>query len=213
MSETPSRPLPGEQDSASPTEEKLSDSQQLSKLALEFGPLVVFFIVNSYHGIFVGTGAFMVATVAALATSKVLFGKIPLMPLISGCFIIVFGALTLFFENDTFIKMKPTIVNTMFATALFGGLFFGVSLLRYLFNEVFDLTAEGWRLLTFRWACFFVVLAVLNEIVWRSFSNDFWIGFKIFGVMPLTLVFALFQMPLLKKYDANAATPDLHDAE
>lgn len=177
------------------------EPQQLGKLLLELGPLVVFFVVNSQYGIFVGTGCFMVATIVALTASKILFGRVPVMPLVSGFFIIVFGGLTLLLNDDLFIKIKPTIVNLLFASALFGGLYFGQSLLKYLFGEVFQLTEEGWRLLTFRWACFFVLLAVLNEVVWRSFSNDFWIAFKIFGIMPLTLVFAISQVGLLKKHE------------
>ncbi len=181
------------------------DGEQPSagRLFLELGPLVVFFFVNSQYGIFTGTAAFMIATVIALSASKYFFRRVPLMPLISGVFILIFGGLTIYLNDELFIKIKPTIVNTMFATILFGGLIFRHSLLRYLFGEVFRLTDEGWRVLTFRWACFFVVLAVLNEIVWRFFSNDFWIGFKIFGVMPLTLIFAVSQVGLLKRYEAR----------
>ncbi|MEO1206904.1 MAG: septation protein A [Pseudomonadota bacterium] len=173
----------------------------LGKMLLELGPLVVFFFVNSQYGIFVGTAWFMAATAIALTASWFLFGRVPVMPLVSGAFILVFGGLTLLLEDDLFIKIKPTIVNTIFATVLFGGLYFGQSLLKYLFGEVFSLTEDGWRLLTFRWACFFVVLAVLNEVVWRSFSNEFWIGFKLFGIMPLTLIFAISQVGLLKRHE------------
>lgn len=179
---------------------------QLVKMLLEVGPLVVFFTINSYRGIFWGTGAFMLATVIALVASKMLVGRIPIMPLISGFFVLVFGTLTLFLQDELFIKMKPTIVNTLFACILLGGLAYGVALLKYLFGEVFKLTEEGWRKLTFRWAIFFVVLAVLNEIVWRSFSTDFWIGFKIWGIMPLTMAFAIAQMGILKRYESSAGS-------
>lgn len=175
-------------------------SQQLLKLLLEVGPLGVFFLTNSYRGILWGTGAFMVVTVIALIASRVLFGRIPRMPLISGFFVVVFGGLTLALNDEMFIKMKPTIVNTLFATILFGGLFAGQSLLKYLFGEVFRLREPGWRVLTFRWACFFVLLAILNEIVWRNFSTDFWISFKLWGILPLTMVFAASQLPLLERY-------------
>lgn len=176
---------------------------QLAKLVLEAGPLVVFFIANSQFGIFPATGAFMVATILALTVSRMKFGRIPIMPLVSGFFVLTFGGLTLYFQEEYFIKIKPTIVNLLFSTILFGGLLAGHSLLRYLFGEVFKLQDRGWRLLTFRWACFFVFLAVLNEVVWRNFSTEFWAGFKLMGVMPITMIFALSQIVLLQKYDAN----------
>jgi intracellular septation protein len=179
------------------------DPAQVWKLVLEAGPLVIFFIANSYYGIFYATGAFMIATVLSLAVSKAKFGRIPIMPLVSGVFVLVFGALTLYLQEDFFIKIKPTIVNLLFATILFGGLFAGHSLLRHLFGEVFHLTDRGWRLLTFRWACFFVFLAILNEIVWRNFSTDFWAGFKLMGVMPITMIFAISQLGLIQRYDAS----------
>ena len=176
------------------------NANQFLKLLLEMGPLAVFFLTNSYKGIFWGTGTFMVATVIALTVSRALFGRVPVMPLVSGVFVLVFGGLTLLLQDELFIKMKPTIVNTLFASILFGGLLFGHSLLKQLFGEVFRLREPGWRLLTFRWACFFVGLALLNEVVWRSFSTDFWVSFKVFGIMPLTLAFAIAQVGLLKRY-------------
>lgn len=179
---------------------------QLAKMLLELGPLVVFFTANSYRGIFWGTGAFMVATVVALVASKLMVGRIPIMPLVSGFFVVVFGTLTLLLQDELFIKMKPTIVNTLFAMILLGGLACGQAFLKYLFGEVFRLTEEGWRKLTFRWAIFFVVLAVLNEIVWRSFSTEFWISFKIWGIMPLTMAFAIAQIGILKRYEAPAGS-------
>jgi intracellular septation protein len=185
------------------SEPELSANQFL-KLLLEMGPLAVFFLTNSYKGIFWGTGTFMVATVIALTVSRALFGRVPVMPLVSGFFVLVFGGLTLLLQDELFIKMKPTIVNTLFASILFGGLLFGYSLLKQLFGEVFRLREPGWRLLTFRWACFFVGLALLNEIVWRSFSTDFWVSFKVFGIMPLTLAFALSQIGLLKRYSERS---------
>jgi intracellular septation protein len=180
------------------------NSQQLLKLLLEMGPLGVFFLTNSYKGIFWGTGAFMVATIVALTSSRALFGRIPIMPMVSGAFVLVFGSLTLMLHDALFIKMKPTIVNALFAAILFGGLMYGQSLLKVLFGEVFRLREPGWRILTFRWACFFVCLAVLNEVVWRSFSTEFWVSFKVFGIMPLTLAFALSQIGLLKSYGENS---------
>jgi intracellular septation protein len=135
--------------------------------------------------------------------SRVLFGRLAIMPLVSGLFVVVFGGLTLYLQDDVFIKLKPTIVNTLFAAILFGGLAFNKSLLRHLFGEEFRLSDEGWRKLTFRWACFFVLLAVLNEIVWRTMSNDTWVAFKAFGILPLTLIFAISQIGLLKRFELN----------
>ena len=177
---------------------------QLLKLAVEVGPLVVFFVVNARAGIFWGTGVFMGATVASLIASRILFGRIPVMPLVTGICVMVFGGLTLWLQDDHFIKMKPTIVNSLFAGALFIGLLLGQSLLRIVFGEVFRLTEEGWRKLTLRWACFFVFLAVLNEIMWRSFSTDTWVSFKVFAVMPLTMAFAVAQVGLLRQYELPA---------
>jgi intracellular septation protein len=177
------------------------DTRQLRKMLVELAPLAVFFTVNYMtKNIILATSIFMVATLAALVASRLLFGQIPVMPLVSGVLVLLFGGLTVWFENPMFIKVKPTIVNMIFASILFGGLLFGKALLRYPFGEVFKLTDEGWRLLTLRWAIFFVVLAVINEIVWRNFSESFWAGFKLMGVMPLTAIFGLFQLSLLKRY-------------
>lgn len=184
------------------TEPALKD--QLLKLAVEVGPLVVFFVVNARAGIFWGTGVFMGATVLSLIASRILFGRIPVMPLVTGVCVMVFGGLTLWLQDDHFIKIKPTIVNTLFAGALFIGLLAGQSLLRVIFGEVFRLTDEGWRKLTLRWAFFFTFLAVLNEVVWRSFSTDTWVSFKVFGVMPLTMAFAVAQVGLLRQYEPPA---------
>jgi len=174
---------------------------QMLKLLVEVGPLVVFFVVNARAGIFWGTGTFMAATVASLIASRILFGRIPVMPLVTGVCVLVFGGLTLWLQDDHFIKIKPTIVNALFAGVLFTGLVSGQSFLKIVFGEVFRLTDEGWRKLTLRWACFFVFLAVLNEIVWRSFSTDAWVSFKVFGIMPLTMAFAIAQIGLLRQHE------------
>jgi intracellular septation protein len=178
--------------------------KQLLKLLVELGPLVVFFIANSQFGILIGTQVFVIATIISLSVSRIVLGKIATMPLVSGVFVVVFGGLTVYLADELFIKMKPTIVNTLFATILFGGLAYGKSWLKYLFDDAFRLTDEGWRKLTFRWASFFVLLAVLNEIVWRTTSTDFWVSFKLLGIMPLTIIFAISQVGLLKKYEVSA---------
>ncbi len=180
------------------------DPQQLWKLLVELGPLLVFFVVNSRAGIFWGTGVLIVATAISIVASRVMFGKLAIMPLVSAFFVIIFGGITLWLEDDLFIKLKPTIVNAIFATTLLGGLLAGHSMLRHLFGDVFRLTDEGWRKLTLRWGLFFVLLAILNEIVWRNFSTDTWVSFKVFGIMPLTMIFGVAQMGLLKTHELKS---------
>ncbi|KQQ79592.1 septation protein A [Aureimonas sp. Leaf324] len=187
----------------------------LLKFALELGPLVVFFFANSRGQaiadavpalgnlggpLFVATALFMVATVVALGVSYALTRSLPIMPIVSGLVVVVFGTLTLWLQDEVFIKMKPTIVNGLFATVLLGGLAFGKPLLGYVFDQAFKLDDEGWRKLTLRWGLFFVFLAILNEVVWRMFSTDFWVAFKVWGTMPITVAFMLFQFPLLKRH-------------
>lgn len=177
-----------------------SGSQQFLKFLVELGPLVVFFLTNARAGIFWGTGLFIVATLISLVASRILFGRVPVMPLVSAVVVVIFGGLTLYLQDELFIKLKPTIVNSIFAAVLFGGLALGKSLLRYLFGDVFALTDEGWRKLTFRWACFFVFLALLNEVAWRFLTTDQWVSFKVFAIMPITMVFAIFQVGLLQRH-------------
>jgi len=193
-----------EEATTKPEDESSAMRSQLLKLAVEVGPLVVFFVVNARAGIFWGTGVFMVATLAALIVSRFLFGRVPVMPLISGACVIVFGGLTLWLQDDHFIKVKPTIVNGLFAAALFGGLLAGQSLLKVVFGEVFRLTEDGWRKLTLRWAFFFTFLALLNEVVWRTVSTDTWVSFKVFVIMPVTMIFALAQIGLLRAHEIPA---------
>lgn len=192
-----------------PNDPQRAEINPLLKLALELGPLAIFFFANSRFGIFTATAVFMVAITIALAASWALTRKLAIMPLITGIVVLIFGGLTIYLQNDLFIKLKPTIVNCLFGAILLGGLYFGKSLLGYVFDSVFKLTDEGWRLLTFRWGVFFFVLAVINEIVWRNFSTDFWVSFKVFGFMPITLAFTLFQMPLITKH----SIPEESDGE
>ena len=172
----------------------------LLKMLIEIGPLAVFFLANARWGIFTATAVFMVTIVVSLAVSYAMERKLPVMPLVTAAVVLVFGGLTLILNDELFIKLKPTIVNGLFAAALLGGLVFRRSLLQPVFGTVFELTEEGWRKLTLRWGFFFILLAVLNELVWRNFDTDTWVSFKVFGIMPLTVVFSLAQMPLLQRY-------------
>ena len=197
------------------TAAKKNEINPILKFALELGPLLVFFFANSkgeqlaeqfpilssFGGpIFIATGLFMIAMVISLAVSLLLTRTVPMMPLVTLAVVLVFGGLTLYLQDDTFIKMKPTIVNALFASVLLIGLYFGKSLLAYVFESAFKITDEGWRILTLRWGLFFIFLAVLNEVVWRNFSTDFWVSFKVWGTMPITMIFAMAQMPIVTRY-------------
>ncbi len=178
----------------------------LLKLALDLGPLLVFFFANGRWGIYTATAVFMVTALAALAVSYALTRHLAAMPLVTAFVVIVFGGATLILHDETFIKLKPTIIYVLFATVLLGGLAFNKPLLGMVFDSVFNLTPEGWRKLTIRWAVFFLALAVLNEIVWRTQTTDFWVSFKVFGVVPLTMLFGALQIRLLLKYEAKPET-------
>ncbi|WP_375633951.1 MULTISPECIES: septation protein A [unclassified Bartonella] len=210
------------------SEKKMNNNNKNSlsptlKFFLEMGPLVAFFFAN-YKGewliknigffqnfskpIFPATAIFMVAIIISLSLSWILARQIPIMPLISGIFVLVFGFLTLWLHNETFIKMKPTIINSLFAFILFGGMFFKKPLLRYALDSTLKLDDLGWQKLTYRWAFFFIFLAILNEIIWRNFSDNFWTSFKVFGVMPITVLFMLTQMPIIIKHSKGLFTEE-----
>jgi len=177
---------------------------QVIKMALELGPLVTFFIANARADIFIATAWFMGAMLVSLVLTWLILKKIAVMPLVTGVVVLVFGGLTLWLQDDTFIKIKPTITNSLFAAVLLGGLCFKQSLLKYVFGDVYKLREEGWSRLTLNWGLFFVVLAVINEILWRNFPTDTWVAFKVWGVMPLTVIFSISQVSLLNKYAPEA---------
>jgi len=189
----------------------LAKKKQLNpvlKLALDIGPLVLFFAANAKFGIYVATGAFMVAILVALIVSYVMTRHLAVMPLVTAVIVLVFGGLTLVLHDELFIKLKPTIIYLLFGGTLIGGLALGKPLLGMVFDSVFHLREEGWRKLTWRWALFFFALAIVNEIVWRTQTTDFWVSFKLFGVMPLTFLFAALQVPLLTKYSMEKSGKD-----
>jgi intracellular septation protein len=183
------------------------------KIALDMGPLVVFFGtyawaksdaleagVTDIKRIVYATTALMIATAVSLIASRVLLKRIPLMPMVTGVFVLIFGSLTIYLRNPTFIYIKPTILYLMFASALAGGLYFRKLLLKNLLSEALQMQDEGWRRLTQRWIGFFLVLAILNEAVWRNFPEATWVAFKSFGVMPLSIIFMAAQISLIMKY-------------
>jgi len=190
----------------------------LPKFALEMGPLLLYFIAY-FRGdwlieniglfadfkdpIFPATAIFMVAAVAALVISLITLRQVPVMPLVSGIIIVIFGGLSLWFQNDIFAKLKPTIINCLFALVLFGGLYLKKSLLSFVLGPAFQLDETGWRKLTLRWAWFFIVLALLNEIVWRSFGTDTWMTYRTFVPMVLSFLFIIAQMPLIMRHSLN----------
>ena len=191
----------------------MTEKQKLNpilKLVLDIGPLVLFFAANARFGIFTATAVFMAAVLLALGVAYVKLRRVEIMPLVTAIIVLIFGGLTLILHNAEFIKLKPTIIYVLFGGTLVGGLLFGKSFLGLLFDSVFDLTEEGWRKLTWRWALFFFLLAILNEIVWRNFSTDVWVSFKVFGVVPLTFLFGAAQYPLLQRY---AAEPEVAKGE
>ena len=210
----------------------MTDKRRLNpllKFTLEVGPLMLFFVANSRPGlfrpllipflpeaaitgeragIFSATAVFIAAVLIALVVFYALTRHLPVMAVVSAIVVAVFGGLTLFLQDEAFIKLKPTIIYLLFAGILIGGLVMRKPLLAMVFDQMFTLNEEGWRKLTVRWAIFFCVLAGLNELVARTQTTDVWVSFKVFAVLPLTFGFAMLQLPLLKKYDASAEAPD-----
>ncbi len=170
------------------------------KVVSDYGPLVVFFIAYKLYNLYVATAALMGATAVALVLSLAINRRIPLMPLITAGIVGLFGALTLIFNDDTFIKMKPTIVQALISAILLGGLIFGRALLKPVMGTAWPMTDPGWRILTRNFGLFFLGMAVANELVWRTQTEDFWVNFKVFGIMAITLAFSMTQIPILNRY-------------
>ena len=174
------------------------------KLFIDIGPLAVFFIYYKISGDLIDAILpLMLATVISVIISYILEKKIPIMPTLGAGIVVIFGGLTIIFDNKIFIFMKPTIINIIFAAILYGGIILKKPLLKYLLGSALELEEEGWTILTQRWAAFFIALAVLNEIVWRTMSEEFWVSFKVFGILPITFIFTMTQFPLIKKYQVE----------
>ena len=172
----------------------------ISKLLIDIGPLAIFFIFYSRSDLKSAIIPFMIATIIAVLFSYIMEKKIPIMPTVGAFIILIFGGLTIYFDNEVFFKMKPTIINLLFAIILYGGVIVKKPLLKFLLGAAIKLEDEGWKILTQRWIAFFIALAILNEIVWRSQSTDIWVNFKVFGILPITFIFTMTQFPLIKKY-------------
>ena len=173
------------------------------KLAADFGPLLIFFIIyfNNENDLKVAIPPFIIATLISLIVIYFLEKRIPMVPLTGGILITLFGGLTLYFDNKIFFYMKPTIINLLFALVLFFGKFFTKKpLLKIFFQNAFNLEDEGWKKLNYRWINFFIFVAILNEIVWRTQTEVFWVNFKVWGLLPISFLFAVSQVPLINKY-------------
>lgn len=176
----------------------------LLKMALDLGPLLIFFAANTVSGIFTATAVFMVAITASIAITFAIERKISPMPALTCVLVLIFGGLTLWLSNENFIKIKPTILYAMFAAVLVGGLAFNRLFIKYLLGQSFQLSEPAWRALTWRWSVFFLALAIINEFVWRNTTTDTWVAFKVWGVFPMTLIFALSQTPFIARHQIEA---------
>jgi len=174
--------------------------KSIFKLLIDIGPLAVFFVFYTRSDLKTAILPFMIATIIAVLFSYIIEKKIPIMPTVGAVIILIFGGLTIYFDNETFFKMKPTIINLLFAGILYGGIILNKSLLRYLLGAALKLQDEGWDILTKRWIGFFIALAILNEIIWRTQTTDIWVSFKVFGILPITFIFTLAQFSIIKKY-------------
>jgi intracellular septation protein len=179
----------------------------LTKLALDLGPLILFFAAFKFGGIFVATGVFMAASIASLAIGYAMTRKISPMPLLTAILVLIFGGLTLYLQNAMFLKIKITILYSFFGAILLGGLAFNRLFIKTVFSEAFELDEAGWRKLTWRWGLFAFALAALNEFIWRNYSTNIWVDFKVWAIIPLVFLFALAQTPLVMKHQIEEETP------
>ena len=178
----------------------MKEKHSLIKSLIEIIPLILFFITNAKYGIIFATKTFVITTLIVLIVSYLYFKKVSTPLLITSFLVLIFGGLTIFFKDPTFIKLKPTIVYFLFSIFLLLGLVLKKNFLQIYLSSLIKLNDTGWNILTKRWGIFFVSMAILNEIIWRNFSTDFWVSFKVFGFLPLTIIFTLLQQKLVKKY-------------
>ena len=178
----------------------MEEKGSIIKSLIEIIPLILFFIVNAKYGIIVATKIFVITTLIALVVSYLHLKKFSAPLLITSFLVLIFGGLTIFFKDPTFIKLKPTIVYLLFSSFLFLGLILKKNFLKIYLSNLIKLNNIGWDILTKRWSLFFLAMAILNEIIWRNFSTDFWVSFKVFGFLPLTIIFMMLQNGLMKKY-------------
>ena len=170
------------------------------KLIIDIGPLAIFFVFYTKSNLQSAILPFMIATIIAILISYIVDKKLPIMPTVGAAIILLFGGLTIYFDNEVFFKMKPTIINIIFGLVLYVGEVINKPLLKYLLGSSIKLKDQGWSVLTKRWIGFFIALAILNELIWRTQSTDIWVNFKVFGILPITFVFTMLQFPIIKKY-------------
>ena len=170
------------------------------KLIIDIGPLAIFFVFYTKSNLQSAILPFMIATIIAILISYIVDKKLPIMPTVGAAIILLFGGLTIYFDNEVFFKMKPTIINIIFGLVLYVGEVVNKPLLKYLLGSSIKLKDKGWSVLTKRWIGFFIALAILNEVIWRTQSTDIWVNFKVFGILPITFIFTMFQFPIIKKY-------------
>lgn len=170
------------------------------KPATELGPILVFFAAYYFGDLFIATGAIMITTLIALIVSYYYTRSLPAMPVVTAVVVMIFGGLTLYLNDETFIKMKPTIIYGIFAAILFTGLMLGKSFVKVLFDNFWNLDDDGWKKLTVRLAFFFLLMAIANEIVWRNFSTELWVNIKVFGFTAATFLFFVSQVPMITRH-------------
>ena len=195
--------VPGNKPSNEPSNENTWQAP-LTRLALDLGPLVLFFAAFEFSGIYVATGVFMVAILVSLGLGYLHEKRISPMPVFTAVLVLVFGGLTLYLHNDVFIKVKLSVLYAFFGLTLIGGLAFRRLFIKYVFGQAFELTEEGWRKLTWRWGFFFLTLAIVNEIIWRNYSTHTWVVFKVWVIIPLIFLFGLIQAPLVMKHEIES---------